>query len=106
MFHRTVHGQGGISPIRRFYWPWESACSKAGIPATRVFHDFRRSAVRNMTRAGVPRQTAKQISGHTTDSIFNRYDIVDEQDIREGLVRTQQYLEKNRHKIVTVKQKS
>jgi len=54
-----------------------------------------------MTRAGVPRQTAKQISGHKTDSIFNRYDIVDEQDIREGLLRTQRYLEKNRHKIVT-----
>ncbi len=54
-----------------------------------------------MTRAGVPRQTAKQISGHKTDSIFNRYDIVDEQDIRAGLLRTQRYLEKNRHKIVT-----
>lgn len=72
-----------------------------GIPANRVFHDFRRSAVRNMTRAGVPRQTAKQISGHKTDSIFNRYDIGDEQDIRDGLLRTQQYLKKNRHKIGT-----
>ena len=59
-----------------------------------------------MTRAGVPRQTAKQISGHKTDSIFNRYDIVDEHDIREGLRRTQEYLEQDRHKIVTLEQSS
>jgi len=52
----------------------------------------------------VPRQTAKQISGHQTDSIFNRYDIVDEEDIRAGLLRTQSYLEKTGHKIVTVEE--
>lgn len=45
-----------------------------------------------MNRAGVPRQTAKKISGHKTDSIFNRYDIVDEQDIREGVRRTQKHI--------------
>jgi integrase len=100
VFHRTVHGNEG-TPIKRFYRSWKTACESAGLPSDRVFLDFRRSAVRNMTRAGVPRQTAKQISGHKTDSIFNRYDIVDEQDIRAGLLRTQRYLEKNRHKIVT-----
>ncbi len=71
-----------------------------------IFYDLRRSAVRSMTRAGVPRQTAKRISGHKTDAIFNRYDIVDEDDIREGLERTQAYLEKNRHKIGTIKKRS
>lgn len=92
VFHRVLQGKPG-HPIRHFYRTWKTACHKAGIPADRVFHDFRRSAVRNMTRAGVPRQTAKQISGHKTDSIFNRYDIVDEQDIREGLLKTQQYID-------------
>lgn len=57
-----------------------------------------------MTRAGVPRQTAKQISGHKTDSIFNRYDIVDEQDMRDGLLKTQAYLEEDGYKIVTLNQ--
>jgi integrase len=105
VFHRVVHGKAG-SPIRRFYRSWKSACQQAGIPTDRVFHDFRRSAVRNMTRAGVPRQTAKQISGHKTDSIFNRYDIVDEEDIRDGLLKTQAYLEEDGHKIVTLNQEN
>ena len=53
VFHRVVHGKPG-SPVRRFYRSWKSACRQAGISTDRVFHDFRRSAIRNMTRAGVP----------------------------------------------------
>jgi len=97
VFHRTLQGSryvkaGGGHPIKTFYKAWYTACKKAGVPVRRFFHDFRRTAVRNMNRAGVPRQTAKKISGHKTDSIFNRYDIVDEQDIREGVRRTQQHI--------------
>ena len=85
-----VQGKPG-TPIKEFYRSWLTALKKAGIPDDRIFHDFRRTAVRNMNRAKVPRQTAKKISGHKTDAIYNRYDIVDEDDIEVGVLLTQQY---------------
>ena len=47
-------------------------------------HDFRRSAVRNMERAGVPRSVAMKISGHKTECIYQRYAIVSESDIQDS----------------------
>jgi integrase len=83
-------------PLYWFDSQWKRAVKAAGLPSTtgqrKLFHDFRRTAVRNMTRAGVPRAIAKAISGHKTDAVFNRYDIVDEEDIRQGLLKTQEYV--------------
>ena len=82
MFHRS-----GKS-IKSFRRAWVTACRKAGIPE-RIPHDFRRTAVRNLERAGVPRSTAMKMVGHRTESIYRRYAIVDETMLKEGAVKLQ-----------------
>ncbi len=77
LFHRE--GQ----PIRSFRRSWVTARTKAGL-SDRIPHDFRRTAVRNLERASVPRSTAMAMVGHQTEAIYRRYAIVDEAMLREG----------------------
>jgi len=72
--------------IKHYAWAWRMARKKAGPPG-RLLHDARRAAVRDMNRAHVPRQTAKQITSNKTDAIYNRYRIVYEQDICERMLK-------------------
>jgi integrase len=59
VFHRA-----GV-PIRALRRRWRAACRQAGVPG-RLIHDFRRTAVRNLERAGVPRSVAMKMVGHKT----------------------------------------
>ena len=74
-------------PIRYFRRAWLTACKAAGAPH-RIPHDFRRTAVRNLERAGVPRSATMKMVGHKTEAMYRRYAIADESMLREGAPKT------------------
>jgi integrase len=80
VFHR------GGQPLGDLRGPWKTAVTAIGLP-TRIMHDFRRTAVRNLERAGVPRSVAMKLTGHKTESVYRRYAIVNEADLREGVTK-------------------
>jgi len=105
VFHRNGE------PITTFYRSWAAACVKAGLGREerrpdvrnkkgkvrkgrllkrvieRIPHDYRRTAARNLSRAGVPERVIMQLCGWKTRSVFDRYRIVAERDLAEGLAR-------------------
>jgi integrase len=122
--------------IKRFTRAWKTACIRAGLSEplrdaagnivktrkkdaegkviektieipTKIFHDFRRTAVRNMVRSGIPERVAMAISGHRTRSVFERYNIVSQKDLQEAARKQEGYLlRQNGYNLVTVEPKN
>jgi integrase len=70
VFHR--HGE----PIRDMRGAWDAACERANVPGVWI-HDLRRTAMRNLERAGVSRSVAMKLTGHKTEAVYRRYAIAD-----------------------------
>jgi integrase len=70
-------------PIGNFRKIWMTACRAAGCPG-HIPHDFRCTAVGNLVRTGIPERVAMQLTGHKTRSVFERYNIVSSDDLREA----------------------
>jgi integrase len=87
VFHRNGRPVAS-SPFSR---AWAVAREKAGLPG-KLFHDLRRSAARNLLRSGIPQAIAMSITGHRTDSMFQRYAISSSLDKREALRRQHEFL--------------
>lgn len=76
-------GYGAAITPKHFYKGWKAACEAAKVGAL-IPHDLRRSAVREMERRQIPRQVSMKLIGHRTESIYRRYAIVSEADIRDA----------------------
>jgi integrase len=91
-----VFSRGG-RVIKEFEHVWAPACKAAGLvdadgkPA-RLFHDLRRTGVRNLIRSGVSEKVAMMISGHKTRAVLDRYNIVDERDLKDAARKLGEYI--------------
>lgn len=73
-------------PVRDFRGTWAKACETAEVPGL-LFHDLRRTAARNLRKAGVPEGVIMKIGGWRTRSVFERYAIVSQSDIADAIAR-------------------
>lgn len=124
VFHRKGE------PIGEFKRSWSTACVAAGLGAMtcpkcgepgkegqltrclrckkqrtytgRIFHDFRRTAARNLVRAGVSERTCMEILGHRTRSMFDRYNITSEKDLAEAMERLEKFHQATGQKVVAI----
>lgn len=89
VFH---YDRGKIRRIGNFYKVWNKAVKLAAVPPeTRLFHDMRRSAARDLIRSGVSQTVAMSITGHKTMSMYQRYNITNQTDQRRALQAVQEY---------------
>jgi integrase len=93
---RVFHYLG--RPIGSHIKGWKEACGRAGVPGL-LFHDLRRCAVRNMERAGFPRKLAMSISGHKTEAVYRRYDIVSPEDLKIARAKMETYLDQRQSEV-------
>lgn len=77
------------------YKSWRTACKSAGL-GKRLLHDFRRTAARNLRRAGISQEVAMKITGHRTAEVFRRYNITDAADLRQAAERLSLHLQKQK----------
>lgn len=80
LFHKA--GQ----PIKNFRHAWRAACKRAEVPDA-IPHDFRRAAVRNLERAGVPPSSRIALVGHETAAVYQRYAVTDEEMLKEAVAK-------------------
>ena len=79
---RLVFGRDAVT-VRAWRTAWPEACRRAGVPG-RLLHDCRRTAARNLVRAGVNERVAMQLTGHRSRAIFDRYNIVREDELHQA----------------------
>jgi integrase len=91
VFHRVSRGRPG-QPIRKYHVQWRHAVKAAGLTPGLIPYDLRRSAIRNMLRAGAIEAVIMKISGHRTRATFDRYNIVNEEDTRQAIIRTVDFM--------------
>src|SRR5207247_4353808 len=94
IFYRLQDGKP--EAVYDFRKAWRKACRAAGLtPGVngRTFHDLRRTAVRNMIRAGVDRKVAMRISGHLTEAMFSRYNIDTDEDTSAAVDKLSAYVD-------------
>ena len=90
---RRVFRRDGV-PVRVWRTALRDACRKAHVPH-RMLHDCRRTAARNLIRAGVPERIAMLLTGHKTRAVFDRYNIVNEQELLTAGERLAAYVAKS-----------
>lgn len=85
----VFHKEG--QPIGDWRKSWSRACRLAGFPDKHL-HDCRRTVARNLIRSGVPERVAMALLGHKTRSVFDRYNIVSEADLKQATARLTAYI--------------